>query len=567
MRKKLEYIIILMLILLMAPPSVSLQQQSNSDVHFATPSGVQDVSAGYCASREQAKIQEFMDINWSESTDDVSYLPMNSDGFIPIEREQVIHNTDYNDTNQSFEFYNKFGDSQINTTEQSSNGAEILAEKSTDYGSPSNAFPALPMTPAKSGHWFPQKSYSVLAFEWDHPDYLWHVSLQMDIERDQDSSNRYLTVYFDGSIVYHAIIGVYGFQGGILISYIPAGSHKVEVQINYGGCEYGWKMNYIWPWIALTGPDVPIPDFWEYFPGGNSNDINPTLDFQVKAGRATYIDVYIENMDSSSRNIEIWRGSSLSSLYLWKTISADTAYRLYMSYYSSPRDYYIRLKLLENPAAHYGARISYNCVNYRQVRCEVDYMSDLSGNPVMSTNDMNTMLEYVKSYYILHGYARPDYYLNNQIPFDESYSPIIQSQIRTLHNRYYNHKGNSDYEWVLIANAFNLIDGNGWYSAGGLYYPDGDYEWGIIMFSHGLMRWSNSPPNGYGYGSFTEAAKTAFLHEFGHFVGILTFDWQGKEVYCLNPKCCMSEANSESVIAEPWYCAAHWYLRDDAYKT
>ncbi len=564
-------VIVLILILsFLYPQSVALLDSVETPALVSlSESEVGEISS-YNALRAQNQVLDFMALNWTESTPDRLSETEDNAEFIPIQKDRSTPAVNYNNTVEPIVLFNKYKNSSFEDPRDEIDGPiETLNDNSLKASPPStNQFPALPMSPAKSGHWFRKMSYSVLAFEWDYPSYLIHAYVCLDIERDQDIYSRFLTVYYDSNLIYQVVIGSQGFHSSIPIMWIPAGPHKIEVQINYCGWkENQWKMTYIWPWITIPNwPDEPIPDFWEYFPGGHTSDINPLLDYEVKAGKSTYLDIFVENEGgSSTRTIEIWyKTSGSSSWYLWTSIYSGTPYRLYKGYITT--DFYIRLKLLENPASYYGKKLTYNCVNYREVRLEVDYMTDSSGNPWMSISDMNDMLEYVKTYYLLHGYQRPDYYIDDAIPPEESYSPLTVLEWEDLHFDYYSHQGSSIYQWLLIGNRFYSSP----YTAGAYYEEDG-YEWGCAIFHYALVLTSNDPPFGLGYGDYIDVARCAFLHEFGHFAGIIEYywdwlEWKWLELYCTNTECCMSRPSDGSMIPSPWYCAHHWSLRKERWK-
>ncbi|MFW9767427.1 MAG: hypothetical protein ACFFF9_11260 [Candidatus Thorarchaeota archaeon] len=563
-------LVLFLIVSFLCPQSVALLGPAESPTLVSPSVSEVEKIISYNAMRAENQVLDFMALNWTESTPDSLSETEDNDEFIPVQRERIIHTEDYNETVDPIVLFSKYGNSSVEDPRDVFDGPIGTLNENSLLTSPppTKMFPALPMSPAKSGHWFRKKGYSALAFEWDYPSYLLYAYICLDIERDQDIYSRTLTVYFDGNIVYQAVIGSGGFHGSIPISYIPAGTHKVEVQINWCGWkENQWKMTHIWPWIDIPNwPDEPIPDFWEYFPGGNADDINPTLDYQVMAGKSTYFDIYIENEGGSPfRTIEIWFKTSYSSSWYLKTsISSGVPYRLYMGYITT--DYYIRLKLLENPASYYQKKLTYNCVNYREVKLEVDYMTDSGGNPLMSISNMNDMLEYVKTYYILHGYQRPDYYIDSAIPFEESYSPLTVLEWEALHLDYYSHQGSSIYQWLLIGNSF-------YYSqyTGGAYYEENGYEWGCAIFHHALYLYSLDPPLGEGYGDYIDVARSVLLHEFGHFAGIIEYywdwwAWEWRELYCSNEACCMSRPSDESFIPDPWYCAFHWSLRKERWK-
>lgn len=561
--------VFVLVLLLLMPHSVGAIPCVKKTPGLIVPSpDERHVASTYTEQRQREQIEEFMALKWQTPRASKKSWEIANPDFEEMSKAHMNHSRDFNGTADPVLLFSAFNDSHNDSSSEccAFEGSTNQESTETYMYSETREYRALPISPAKEGHWFRKKSYSALAFQWDYPAYILSSYIRMDIERNLDQYSRYLTVYFDGSIIYHAVIGSAGFHGSVPVQYVDAGTHKVEVEIHYGGWkERQWKMTYIWPWTYVPNwPDEPIPDFWEYFPGGHSDDINPTLDYQVKVGDSTYFDLYVDDVGGSSRQIEIYRKTSLSSNWnYWKTVSSGTAYKMYMSYYTPGSNYYIRLKLLESPAGYYEQKVVYNCINYRVTYLEVDYLSDSSGNPVMDLNDISEMMDYVQTYYILHGYARPDYWIDDKIPFDPSHSTIYPNTWRNLHMKYHDHY---TFEWVMIAQAYYLTDSNGWHSIGGAYYVDEQgYDWGIAIFDSGLYRLSTNPPWGYGYGSYIQCAKTVLLHEFGHYAGILETDFWGYEVYCSNPACCMSVASDESIIPEPWYCAYHWSLRDSKF--
>ncbi|MDF1537371.1 MAG: hypothetical protein P1Q69_00490, partial [Candidatus Thorarchaeota archaeon] len=161
-----------------------------------------------------------------------------------------------------------------------------------------------------------------------------------------------------------------------------------------------------------------------------------------------------------------------------------------------------------------------------------------------------------KWYYILHGYARCDYYLDDTIPFDNA---ITIAEFETLHETYYNHEGSSLYEWLLIANKED-ISYPYWYI--GFHYVDtSGYDWGIVLYDYSLAYNANQQTGT----DFLNWAKCGFLHEFGHHAGILDTD-SGGEKYCSNYACCMASESDDNAIDAPWYCSFHWSLRNSNFR-
>ncbi len=397
--------------------------------------------------------------------------------------------------------------------------------------------PAPELSPAKDAHWFIKQSYSVLAFQFDNPN--WDaVGFYLDINRDQDIYSRYLTIYLNGAQTHQYVIGSGGFHGIVDFSMLLPGLYKAEIAINYCGWkDHQWKMTYIQPFVQveMTSPR-PIYDFWEYFPHGSY----PALEWKVQAGSNTYIHLDTVVMSGPWYYIELYINGQL--LYYLSPGSHEIS----LGDYTTDSAITVKLRIEASSNTYYGTKINYMAVSHRVVTLEIDYMVDQNQNPVVPIADISSMASYVRSYYILHGYARPEYLVDDQIPWDET-TTWSQEFIQT-YNSYCNHKYNNAYEWVFVANR-----GAGNYSdAWGFHVPHDWPNWGygIAIFTY--------------YCNTLDRLKTVFMHEFGHHAGILDTWPDGSERYCGDIFCCMATADF-SVSPNPWYCIFHWSLRDYPY--
>jgi hypothetical protein len=395
-----------------------------------------------------------------------------------------------------------------------------------------NSYATPEMSPAKDAHWFIKKSYSVLAFEFINPS-LSEVHLYIDVERDQDIYSRYLTFYLDGSLTHQYVIGSGGFHGAVVFYNVFEGPHKVEVAVNYCGWkEHQWKVTYIWPFVpVLYASPMPIYQFCEYFPHGSY----PTLEWQVQAGLDTHIHIDTDVMAGSTFSIKLYINDQLRAI-----LSAGGEYDLVMGTYADDELLNMKLKILSSSNTYYGTKIDYLSVSHRVVMLEIDYMVDQNQDPLVSIPDINSMASYVRSYYIMHGYARCDYVVDDSIPWDEE--TTLFEEHRDTYYAYCNHQFDATYEWVFILNSA----GKG---VRGYHYQhdSGSWGWGIGLCTY--------------YLTTLDKLKTTLLHEFGHHAGIIVLDSNNKEVYCGNVYCCMASGHYKD-SPNPWYCILHWSVRD-----
>lgn len=416
--------------------------------------------------------------------------------------------------------------------------------------SPTHLYPQPVMSPAKSGHWFPQTSYSILAFKFTYPNYITTLDIWINIVRDQDEYPRYFTVYFDGQVVYRTTISS-GFSGYVSVWWVAAGEHRIELEIyNCGWKEHQWKLLYIQPFVSRWPyPPEPIQDFWEYFPHG----AYPILDYEVLGGPVSQLYLCVQNEVGSATLIEIY--TKLSPLDAWTyrtTVLTGASYSIGFGDYNLAQSVYVRLKLMDSATPYYGKKLTYNAFNYRACMLEIDYMWEsppAQNTPIMALSDIAATADYVKWYYRLHGYGRYDYYIDEGVPYD---SPTSFDDLVTYWIQYSDHKGDSNYLWVLIADRSLEIP-----NALGLYFQLSTGDSGIAIFD-GLITSAAGESTGQIFRRWT---KVTLLHECGHRAGIIVTDAQGTELYCVNRSCCMSDASNSNAIDAPWYCVYHWSLR------
>jgi len=402
-------------------------------------------------------------------------------------------------------------------------------------------------SPAKNGHWFPKKNYAVLAFMVDLPAYVVALDIRIDIEPDQDTYSRYFTLYFDNTIVHHAVIYPEGqnngFHGYITVWWVGAGEHKIELEINYGGWkDRGWKMTYLqpfesaWPYVGN-----PILAFWEYFPHFS----NIILEYECKGGSYTKISLCTENdNDPTTRILNIYV-NGVKKRIMYSPGSYES------SLYYNPPDgttYVLGLELI-SPGTYYGKRILFNQPTYRVKRLEVDRMRNVQNDDwLISSSDARSMINYVRTYYILRGFTRFDYYIDYDfIPYD---GWLSVQDFRNIRSAYFDYDYDP-WQYCLIANKDSTYP----ISCLGWWLVDGS---GFAIFE-GCLSYLAGQPDAP---SLLAHRRLAFMHEFNHDAGIVILNNQGGEQYCPNPECAMAMASSSNIVEAPWTCQYYWAERD-----
>lgn len=538
-------IFVIQVVFLIAQVYPVAAQSSNNEAILQSKPDMQE-RVEFASNKAQAQVMDFMSRDWTIidcSSPHANDLSINNQPAKISDSQPISKETNISDVNEPIVQFEKYPSIDINQPELSASGAsssnimsseDILASNPSYYPyTETYSFPAPIMSPTKDGNWFPKQSYSVLAFEYNNP-LLCCVNFWIDIQRDQDVYSRYLTIYQDGGLILQVVIGSGGYHGAVDLGWSLQGNHKIEVQINYCGWkDHQWKLTYAQPFIAhWTGEKEPIYDFWEYFPSG----YYPTLEWQVQAGFDSYIHLETNVISGSAHYIYIYINGVYRAL-----VRSGGASALILQSYPDDSVVTVKLKLSTSAEEYYGTKIKYFTISHNVVTLEIDWMGLSDGTPLVPFADLFTMTEYVRSYYILHGYARLDCIVDNWILKDAHTTPDDYKYYRSIN---YAHAGNSKFEWVLIAEY-----GGGYYSETyGWHWKDATADWGIAIFASqcGTLNYM----------------RMVLLHEFGHHAGIIEYDNVGEEKYCSNFGCCMSYATGSNAVAAPWYCIKHWSLRE-----
>ena len=408
-------------------------------------------------------------------------------------------------------------------------------------------------SPAKNGHWFPFKGQSVLAFLIDLPAYVWALDIFIDIEPDQETIySRMFYVYFDGNEVYSSEIfpqgSNSGFHSAVTVWGVGAGEHEIELEISWGAHkDHAWKLTYIQPFESQwPASGNPILAFWEYFP----QEDNSLLEYEVKGGTSTIIDLWTENdNDPYSRNLKVYVNGNYKF-----TVTSPGSYEESLSYEPSDGTAFVLGLELVGSNTYYGKRINFNHVTYRVQQLEVDRMQKIGNSGyILTKSKIRNMIDYTRTYHILRGFTRFDYDIDNDfIPYDGA---ISNGDFSNLRNQYFTHDYDP-WQWCLIGTRKYLDSG---YEVLGMYGVG--ERLGFCIFEDACKYQSEITGNP----SILAYRRTAFLHEFNHNTGILILNSQGYEVYCSNPECCMDShhpENPQNIKESPWCCQYYWALRD-----
>ncbi len=422
-------------------------------------------------------------------------------------------------------------------------------------------FAATVLSPPREGHWFPRKSYSVLAFD---ITFEYEVSSSDDvyiwtwIVNDQDLYSRYLTFWWDNQMVHQRIITPWDLKTSIKIEYddfkdyLGVGHHRLEIAINYGAWkDHGWKMIYVWPGIGPTpwaddqhpplrshagappwpgeGRDAPT-DFFEFTP--NTGSSNVIVEYQVYAGTSTYLNLVTDNWDdTSTRPLRVyWDGSFKAYLY------SPGSFQIWIGNENDDSIHTLKLKFSNMPIMHYAKRITTMAVHHRGWNVELDCMYGLDYGSLVNG------ITYTQAYYKVHSYHRMDLSLDETDIVYDDYT--TDSEYRSLHNSHFDHSGQAGWTWALLANK---LEGE----------PIAFY-----MPGYGLAFAQETIDDGRETegGTRTQWMTMSFMHEFGHSIGIK--EGPG-EVYCWNTDCVMASASAENThYHDAWYCFYHFWLRN-----
>jgi hypothetical protein len=420
-------------------------------------------------------------------------------------------NTDYNNTDNGF---------PITLYQIESGGMGTLSDPANSDNS------ATPLTPAKRGHWFPRQSYARMFFEFDAFGLGGRHRIHLEIEQDQDTYPRTLTVKLDGDILRETIISIYGFHDDIITPIItPAVKHRIEVQINYGSyVDKGWILKHFWVYFDKYPADVTGQLTHKE---GYCN-----LRYLVEMGPNTILNLKIEHGDETySRTCEIYVDDNfIHQLYVPATIELD------LGDYDDNSVHELRLLIYWQGHVECGKKITILQVHHEGTHVEIDYRHDHIPD--------SEFIEYVESFYKVYSYHRVDLQLNDSlsseevpdtIPEDwEGWGPLWLSRFGNK-NKFTEQAGDIDWLWCVFA---HYIEGaGGWYSWDTIVVAD--QSWIDWCF------WNLRP--------ISWARRAVLLHEFGHYLGMPHY-YAGD---CPCYECCYSSPFN-CIWETPTYCVWHW---------
>ncbi len=415
--------------------------------------------------------------------------------------------------------------------------------KITEDTSPVTGYPAVPLSPAMEGHWFPKATYSRLYFLVDVPysqELPWY-SIGARIVADQDTLDRVLTVKADGVVVYSETIrDEEGFDGEVVTT--GSGLKRIELQIDYGAhVDKGWKLLDFYV-RKFVNQELPI--LGEYFPQAST----ARLTYQVIAGSDTRINVKMESdQDPVPRVLKVYVDGVLNH----SGAGSDFAYEWSLGDYPDGSVHEILLELTYGGYAEWGKRLSINRVHRFRGGVEIDYMS----GHCPTQEDLDVL----EAYYVNMYYDRVEFDLNDSISHEDYFDLSTDGSSPSQHywdisNQYRDHAGDSRWEWVLCCHYITWSGasvtwlGMHWGDLG-IFIPDQSLVY--------LASWPWNPP-------VSSYRRTIVMHEYGHHVWIL--DWNpivnptNPEVYCINWGCAMATADF-NIVEYPWYCQHHWSQR------
>lgn len=401
---------------------------------------------------------------------------------------------------------------------------------------PDTSFEACPLTPAMDGHWFPQTAYSRLYFRVNQPYFDTYFYLRIRIEADQDTYDRTLTVRVDGIIYYsNRILDESGFDG--LIAILGWGTRNVEIEIKWGAnVAKGWKLLHFFP-ERVNGQ--PLEVIGEFFPQTNIAH----LTYQVQLGSDTRINLKLEeNLDTIPRTIRVYIDGQFKH-----SGTGDNAWEWSLGDYPDGSIHELVVELQWGGFAEWGKILTINRIHHFKGGIEIDYMS----GHAPSQEDLDVL----EAYYILSGYDRAEFYIDDLIPFvnefDLANGGYLSQQYWDYSNAYRNHAGDWRWEWMLCLH-YLLVDGERSDSLGYHISP----HYGIIIHDQKLLDnaapWWTPPISAY--------RRSVIFHEYGHHINIIDRLVTGSERYCINWLCAMSTADF-NIVNYPWYCEHHWSLR------
>ena len=426
--------------------------------------------------------------------------------------------------------------------------------KLTDRSSSYTGFMAHYLTPAMEGHWFPRMDYSRLYFKVSNPNPDQYWTLKIHIVADQDTIDRFLTVYVDDTMVYQNVITVAaGFDGGIRVNYPLLNTRKVILQINWGAnVEKGWKLVYFYPerWFG-----EPLQILGEYFPQQGQKS---WLTYRAILGTDSHINLKMESdQDTYPRFLRVYVDGQLKAD---NGPGGDGAWQWELGNYSDGSTHEVKLELEYGGWKEWGKILTINRASYFRAGVEIDYMAELKSVP--NQDDLN----YLTSYYINLGYDRVEFYLDQQVTYKQQFLlakvenglVVPDTDYWTYYNTYRGHSNDPKWEWVLYGHLFlgpNIQEGTE-----AIHWPSGYYSklqdgrpWPINT-CYGIFVLDDRIPSPGGAGW----RRSLLMHEFGHHLGIVdwwVYAYVWTEAPCINSYCAMQYT---FLWQCPYYCQHHW---------
>lgn len=393
--------------------------------------------------------------------------------------------------------------------------------------------PADPQSITKDGHWFPNKAYSQICY--DFSAYSASVSFTVSISAGQDPYSRYFRIYLDGVKILETIMSG-SWSGTVSATTTPGGGHRVILEVQWGYySDHGWRLTAFKP----SNGDV----VGEFFP----NAAYSQLRWDVYMGPQTTTDLRVISAgDPYPRNLRIYvdgvqklLGGAPTPTYCsvplgdyGKYSKHEVAVEVQWGYYM---DWGWELRLYTSP----DSQSDQFRVHYIGVSFEIDWMP--------GHQPSSAYLSYMVTYYKNHGYQRPELYYSEQVPEEENLSTSEYDSL--YYNVYFDCKGYPGWKYVLFGHySEDYPNALGWTNQKG-----GDK---IFIADQKCANWASD--NGV---TKDQVVRVAMMHESGHSISIVDTSW-GEEVYCTNSFCVMAHANLDSMSqSEPYYCGHHWSQR------
>jgi len=153
-----------------------------------------------------------------------------------------------------------------------------------------------------------------------------------------------------------------------------------------------------------------------------------------------------------------------------------------------------------------------------------------------------SVLEYIETYYKIHGYERVDFQYGNEVPHANYVHPdtFKDYYLEGYFRNKYIAGANTNQNWHYV-----LFGHQG--SENYMCYAAGRHLEGVFIADYDLLLLAGGQPLQH-----EMWRRTALMHEFGHTVGILVYDFSNNvEIYCSNWCCCMAKGNPLNVIMTP----------------